>query len=97
MTTATDTVNMSLRVNKSLKQQADMLFRDLGMNTSVAINMFLAQSVREQALPFRSSKAHSISPELATAIKEADNIVTGRVEAKKYNSFEELVADLDNE
>lgn len=47
-----DSVNMSFRVDKRLKKQADELFKNLGMNTSVALNMFLTQSVRQQALPF---------------------------------------------
>ena len=41
-----NTINMSFRVDKSLKKQADELFKKLGMNTSVALNMFLTQSVR---------------------------------------------------
>ncbi len=47
-----NTINMSFRVDKSLKKQADELFKKLGMNTSVALNMFLTQSVREQSIPF---------------------------------------------
>ena len=50
-----NTINMSFRVDKSLKKQADELFKKLGMNTSVALNMFLTQSVREQSIPFVSS------------------------------------------
>ena len=51
-----EAVNMSFRVDKELKQQADKLFRELGLNTSVALNMFLAQCVRNQALPFIPSR-----------------------------------------
>lgn len=47
---------MSFRVDKELKKQADTLFRELGLNTSVALNMFLAQCVRNQALPFTPSR-----------------------------------------
>ena len=43
---------MSFRVDKNLKTQADELFKNLGMNTSVALNMFLTQCVREQSIPF---------------------------------------------
>ena len=52
MANINNAINMSFRVDKELKQQADTLFRNLGLNTSVALNMFLAQCVREQALPF---------------------------------------------
>ena len=47
-----NTTNMSFRVDKKLKKQADLLFRNLGLNMSVALNMFLVQCVREQGLPF---------------------------------------------
>lgn len=55
MTSMSNSVNMSFRVDKDLKKQADELFKNLGMNTSVALNMFLTQSVRQQALPFLPS------------------------------------------
>ena len=56
MTKINEAVNMSFRVDKELKQQADKLFRELGLNTSVALNMFLSQCVRNQALPFVPSR-----------------------------------------
>ena len=43
----------SFRLDKELKEEADELFKSLGMNTSVALNMFLTQCVREQSIPFR--------------------------------------------
>lgn len=55
MVSLSNSVNMSFRVDKDLKKQADELFKNLGMNTSVALNMFLTQSVRQQALPFLPS------------------------------------------
>lgn len=55
MASISNSVNMSFRVDKDLKKQADELFKNLGMNTSVALNIFLTQSVRQQALPFLPS------------------------------------------
>lgn len=34
------------------KQQADQLFKQLGMTTSDAIKIFLSQSIQDQGLPF---------------------------------------------
>ncbi|GEP72850.1 type II toxin-antitoxin system RelB/DinJ family antitoxin [Lentilactobacillus rapi] len=34
------------------KQQADQLFKQLGMTTSDAIKIFLSQSIQNQGLPF---------------------------------------------
>ena len=52
MANISNAINMSFRVDKNLKKQADDLFKKLGMNTSVALNMFLTQCVREKSIPF---------------------------------------------
>ena len=45
-------VNVTLRVDEELKQQADTLFSDLGLSLTTAFNIFLRQAVREQQIPF---------------------------------------------
>ena len=49
-------VNVTFRVDEETKKQADLLFDDLGMSLSTAFNIFLRQSIREQALPFAVSR-----------------------------------------
>lgn len=49
-------INVTFRVDDELKQQADTLFAELGMNLSTAFNIFLRQAVREQQIPFQISK-----------------------------------------
>lgn len=49
-------VNVTIRVDEELKEQADSLFNDLGMSLSTAFNIFLKQSVREQRMPFMISR-----------------------------------------
>ena len=46
---------ISIRVDTDLKNEADKLFNELGLNLSSAVNIFLRQSVREQAIPFNVS------------------------------------------
>jgi len=41
-----------VRVDRSVKNDADRLFKELGMSMSAAINMFFKQALAEQALPF---------------------------------------------
>ena len=95
MASITNAVNMSFRVDRDLKKQADVLFKSLGLNTSVALNMFLTQSVREQALPFTPDMKTSVpSKELKKAIKEADDIASGKIKTKTYNNAKELFDDL---
>lgn len=56
MTTPTD-VRVTVRVDKNLKENADFLFERLGLNMSVAFNMFLRKAVNENAIPFPVSAA----------------------------------------
>lgn len=94
MENVSNTTNMSFRVDKKLKKEADELFKNLGMNTSVAINMFLSQSVREQSVPFISSMENP-NIKLISAMKEADDIEKGKIKVKKYKSFDDALKDID--
>jgi DNA-damage-inducible protein J len=48
-----DTVNVTLRLDRALKSNAEDLFEDMGMNLSTAINIFLRQSLRQHEIPFK--------------------------------------------
>jgi DNA-damage-inducible protein J len=43
---------VNIRIDDDLKEQAEHLFAELGMNVSTAFNVFVRQSVREGGLPF---------------------------------------------
>lgn len=93
MAEITDAINMSFRVDKKLKKEADNLFKKLGMNTSVALNMFLTQSVREQSIPFVSSM-NTPNGRLINALKEAEAIENGKIKAKHYKNFGDALKDI---
>ena len=46
-----DTTNFSLRIDNDLKKQSEVLFAELGMNLTTAINVFLRQAVRDGGFP----------------------------------------------
>lgn len=51
-----------------LKKKAEGIFEDMGISTSAAINMFLAQVVREKGMPFTPhAKQESASGNVAEA------------------------------
>lgn len=85
---------MNFRVDRNLKTQADELFKKLGMNTSVALNMFLTQSVREQSIPFIPS-LEIPNARLISTMEEVLAIESGKIKAKKYKTFEEALEDID--
>ena len=94
MTNISNAINMSFRVDKTLKKQADELFKQLGMNTSVALNMFLTKSVREQGIPFIPTMDVP-NARLISALEEVEKIENGKINAKRYKNFEEVLEDLD--
>lgn len=52
-------VQVTIRVDKSLKESAENLFSRLGMNMSTAFNVFLRKAVSEDAIPFPVSTKSS--------------------------------------
>jgi len=52
---AQNDVRITIRVDKELKEQADILFNRLGLNMSAALNVFLRKAVEESAIPFAVS------------------------------------------
>ena len=49
------TVNLNIRTDIEIKRQAEELFSEFGLNMTTAVNMFLRQVVRNQALPLELS------------------------------------------
>ena len=78
---------LSIRTDPNLKKQAQELFNQMGFDISTAVNIFLRQSVHDQALPFRPS------------VEDPDSIEARRQdeagEGKRYASVSDLMADLD--
>ncbi|MDR2862145.1 MAG: type II toxin-antitoxin system RelB/DinJ family antitoxin [Syntrophobacterales bacterium] len=47
-----ETINVTIRLDREIKEQAEILFSDLGMNLSTAFNIFARQSLRQGKIPF---------------------------------------------
>ena len=50
-----DTTNLNIRIDKELKEQAEVFFSGLGLNMSSAFNIFVRQSLRQGKIPFELS------------------------------------------
>ncbi|MBQ8199267.1 MAG: type II toxin-antitoxin system RelB/DinJ family antitoxin [Lachnospiraceae bacterium] len=88
------TTNISIRMDTELKNAAESLFEELGMNLSTAFNIFVRQSLRERGIPFVISEGKP-SNETVTAMLEAERIAKDP-NAKGYNDLDELFADLES-
>ena len=47
-----DTINVTIRLDRDIKEQAEKMFNDFGMNLSTALNIFVRQALREGKIPF---------------------------------------------
>ena len=89
------TVNMSIRMDTELKKQADAMLSDMGLNMTTAMNMFLRQVVRQGRIPFEIA-TDIPNAETVAAIKEVDDMISGKIPSKRYSSVEELFEDLES-
>ena len=94
MTSLTTAINVN--VDKNTKEQATVILKDLGLNMSTAINMFLVQIVKRNGIPFEITN-NKLSKEMIQALKEANDIINGTIEEKGYRDVDELFKDLDSD
>lgn len=85
------TVSTNVKIDQTLKQEAQELFESFGLSLSSAINIFLCQSVREQAIPFRVGNP---LPNMET-IQAIEDARKGIGLSRGFTSVAELMEDLD--
>lgn len=47
-----ETINVTIRLDKDVKENAERMFNDFGMNLSTAFNIFARQALRQGRIPF---------------------------------------------
>lgn len=95
MSSIQNTTNLNVRVDSTLKQESDTLFKNLDLNMTTAINMFLTKCVKTSSIPFKIEEPKP-SKELKKTLKEVDYMMKHPEKFKTYNSVEELFEELDN-
>lgn len=83
-------VTTSIKVDPEVKAESQALFERLGLSWSGAINLFLRQAIREQAIPFRVGEP-KYNEETLRAIRETQQGINLK---GPYHSMEELKAAL---
>ena len=82
------TVPTQIRIDSSVKNQANELFNELGMDMSSAVNIFLRQCILRGGLPFKV-EIPQYSKELIGAADEAKRISRDS-DVPGYTSMEAL-------
>jgi DNA-damage-inducible protein J len=87
------TTNLNIRMDKEIKDQAEMIFAELGLNMTTAVNMFLRTTIREHGIPF-ALKLDTPNEVTASAIEEGRSIMFDS-SVPGYSSIDSLKEALD--
>ena len=90
------TATLNMRVDPSVKEEAERVYAQFGMNLTDAVNVFLHKSIMEGGLPFELRQPR-FNAETEAAMREAREIAAGRVAASRYVSASQALADVDGE
>ena len=82
------TTNLNIRTDKDIKDQAETIFNELGINMTTAINMFLRATILEYGIPFEL-KLEVPNDITAAAIAEGRKMINDP-SAPRYTSLEAL-------
>lgn len=98
MENISNTTNLNIRIDSKLKKESDILFKELGLNMSTAISMFLTKCVKTASIPFKIEKSNP-TRELLEAIEEGEKVLKDLKNGKRdgYNNMEDLIDFLNNE
>ncbi len=80
--------NMNIRMDDKVKAQAEVLFNEMGMNMTTAINLFLRQAIRESRIPFEI-KVEKPNAVTLSAFEEGEKIVNDK-NVKGYKDIKSL-------
>ena len=84
--------NLCIRIDQELKDQAELLFGELGMTLTTAITVYFRQAVRESRIPF-VIKWDRPNRDTAAAMRYAANKAQDPA-VKGYQDPEELFREL---
>lgn len=82
---------ITIRVDEKVKKEAEELFHEMGLNMSTAMNIFLKRCILEEGIPFELKVPNK---KTLKAMQETDDILSGKIERKGYNSAKELFEDM---
>ena len=83
----------NITIDTDIKAKAQELFADFGLDLSTAINMFLRQSIRENAIPFNISREVPNADTVA-AMKEVEEMRKHPEKYKSYSNVEDMMEDI---
>ncbi|MCL2050627.1 MAG: type II toxin-antitoxin system RelB/DinJ family antitoxin [Lachnospiraceae bacterium] len=87
-----ETINVTIRLDKEIKEQAESMFNDFGMNLSTAFNIFARQSLRQGRIPFDIYDPFYSEKNQAELSRRIEEVESGRANfvVKTMKELEEM-------
>ena len=82
------------RVEEGLKSKSDVLFRDLGTDTTTAIRIFLTQAVAINGFPFEIKRQIESNPYLPLNEEELLEKLKRSREQEKFRNADDVISDM---
>ena len=85
-------VNTNISLDPRLKAEAIALFKNIGLDLSTAISLFLSQAIREKRIPF-DIKLDIPNDTTIEALKEKE-AMKDKKKYKRYNDVKDALKDI---
>ena len=86
-------VSTNISLDADLKKQSQELLADLGLDLTTAVTIFLKQTIREQGIPFKITRAQP-NAETIAAMDEYFEMKEHPEKYKRYSTFSEAADDV---
>ena len=73
-----ETINVTIRLDRDVKEQAESMFSSFGMNLSTAFNIFARQALRQGKIPFEIYDPFYSEKNQAELSRRIDDIEAGK-------------------
>ena len=82
------TTNLNIRTDKDVKEKAEKIFNELGLNMTSAVNIFLRTAIRERGIPFELKL--DVPNETTIAAIEEGRRMASDPYSPRYSNIDEL-------
>ena len=82
------TTNLNIRTDKDVKEKAEKIFNELGLNMTSAVNIFLRTAIRERGIPFELKL--DVPNETTIAAIEEGIKMASDPSSPRYSNIDEL-------
>jgi len=79
---------LNIRIDKKLKENAGKILKNMGLDISSGVKMFLCQVVNTKSIPFEPKMHYTMTPEQEKWVRK--QIADAKKNGRTYKSIEEL-------